>query len=94
MRAVRVHDLVFGTARAVLRSSPFGVLTMLIRSTRHACFVELRNGLTLELCYDLDGNSAPSADAVSSDALRAMSRSQGVWMFQEEVLLEVKVGQA
>lgn len=67
---------------------------MLIRSTRHACFVELRNGLTLELCYDLAGKSAAAADAVSGDDMPVMARSQGVWMFQEEVLLEVKVGQA
>jgi hypothetical protein len=67
---------------------------MLIRSTRHACFVELPNGLTLELCYDLDAKSAAAADAVSGDDLGVMARSQGVWMFQEEVVLEVKVGQA
>jgi len=54
----------------------------------------LPNGLTLELCYDLDAKSAAAADAVSGDDLGVMARSQGVWMFQEEVVLEVKVGQA
>jgi hypothetical protein len=66
---------------------------MLIRSTRYACFVVLRNGLTLEVCYDLAGRPTQDA-ALSGEYAPTMPRSQGVWMFQEEVLLEVKVGQA
>jgi hypothetical protein len=64
---------------------------MLIRTTRHACFVSLRNGLTLELCYDL--TARPDAAACCEDG-ESISTSQGVWMFQEEVVLEVEVGQA
>lgn len=73
---------------------------MLIRSTRHACFVILRNGLTLELAFDVGG--PPTAELNSWDALgeppapnaRPAPRSQGVWMLREEVLFEVNVGQA
>ena len=71
---------------------------MLIRSTPHTCFVILPNGLTLELCYDQRGavrRDSVDEDAESSERRRMHSpASQGVWVFQEEVLLEVKVGQA
>jgi len=57
----------------------------------------LKNGLTLELCYDINaiGPKSSAADGgerrASADFPRA---SQGVWVYQEEVVLEVKVGQA
>ncbi len=68
---------------------------MLIRSTPHACFVMLKNGLTLELFYD---NGLPSG----ADAKRAPTpsdrdlpaASQGVWLMGESVLFEVRAGQA
>lgn len=65
---------------------------MLIRSTNNACFVILPNGLTLELFYDerLDNDRRDSWRATG----RAPTASQGVWMFHEEVLVEVKPGQA
>jgi hypothetical protein len=73
---------------------------MLIRSTQHACFVILRNGLTLELAFDFGGQ--PNTEWGTWDALgdtpepkpRPAPRSQGVWMLREEVLFEVNVGQA
>lgn len=69
---------------------------MLIRSTAHACYVELPNGLTLELCYDINSaGSKPVAAEGGERPTRGVSRaSQGVWVFREEVVLEVKVGQA
>ena len=71
---------------------------MLIRSTPHICFVILRNGLTLELCYDQNLVSreprAEYADDAELFAERAPPASQGVWMFHEEVLFEVRAGQA
>jgi hypothetical protein len=70
---------------------------MLIRSTPHACYVMLKNGLTLELCYDISsvGSKQPAADSGEHETLRRRPlASQGVWVFQEEVVLEVKVGQA
>lgn len=69
---------------------------MLIRSTPYTCFVMLKNGLTLELVF---GESV-SEPTFASDALRRASpspkttRTQGVWMFNEEVLFDVEVGQA
>jgi hypothetical protein len=70
---------------------------MLIRSTPHACYVMLTNGLTLELCYDINnlGPKASAADGGEHHASAGYPRaSQGVWVYQEEVVLEVKVGQA
>jgi hypothetical protein len=70
---------------------------MLIRSTPHACYVILRNGLTLELCYDTNrvGREPRAAESGVEEKFRpALLASQGVWVFREEVLLEVKVGQA
>jgi len=70
---------------------------MLIRSTPHACYVMLKNGLTLELCYDIS-NIGPKSSAADGGERRASAgfprASQGVWVYQEEVVLEVKVGQA
>lgn len=72
---------------------------MLIRSTPHACYVVLKNGLTLELCYDINNVSPkPAADSAHEGSERRSRgtplASQGVWVFKEEVVLEVKVGQA
>jgi len=71
---------------------------MLIRSTRHACFVILRNGLTLELFYGAgfaEGRSLPLDDfEPHRPELSTRAASQGVWMLREEVLFEVKVGVA
>jgi hypothetical protein len=69
---------------------------MLIRSTPHACYVMLKNGLTLELCYDVSnvGQKSSAAEPGELSSRRAPLASQGVWVFQEEVVLEVKVGQA
>jgi hypothetical protein len=69
---------------------------MLIRSTPHACYVMLKNGLTLEVCYDISNVSQKSGAAESGDrpARSTPLASQGVWVFHEEVVLEVKVGQA
>jgi len=72
---------------------------MLIRSTRHACFVILENGLTLELFYDEaltglgNGLAAPVATAEHS-ARNLPTASQGVWLIGESVLSEVSAGQA
>lgn len=70
---------------------------MLIRSTPHACFVILRNGLTLELFYDesLTGERGgeDTSDSDASPAIR-QTASQGVWLMGEEVLFEVSAGQA
>lgn len=71
---------------------------MLIRSTRHACFVILRNGLTLELFYgagfDEERDVVPTAPEANRPELSTTAASQGVWMLREEVLFEVKVGVA
>jgi hypothetical protein len=66
---------------------------MLIRSTPHACFVILRNGLTLELFYDEAHRVAHRANsrAVPNDT---PTPSQGVWLIGESVLFEVSAGQA
>jgi len=69
--------------------------TMKIHSTPHACYVSLRNGLTLELTFE----PAPAAFRESpwDDELtpaQPAHRSCGVWMYGEEVLVEVRVGQA
>lgn len=66
---------------------------MLIRATRQACFVMLRNGLTLEVFYadglTRDRNGKPLDTAAQLD--RA---SKGVWLMGESVLSEVRAGQA
>ena len=71
---------------------------MLIRSTRHACFVILRNGLTLELFYGAGFDEGRTLVANNPEAnrpeLNTTAASQGVWMLREEVLFEVKVGVA
>jgi hypothetical protein len=72
---------------------------MLIRSTPHACFVILRNGLTLELFYDeaftgLRNGATPISANNSRATLDGRPASQGVWMMGEEVLVEVRAGQA
>ena len=69
---------------------------MLIRSTPYTCFVMLQNGLTLELVFGESASSPSfSTDAVSSvSQARTPVRTQGVWMFNEEVLFDVEVGQA
>jgi hypothetical protein len=66
---------------------------MLIRSTPHACFVILRNGLTLELFYDEVLTGARSDGAHAHDTDRP-SPSQGVWLMGESVVSEVRAGQA
>ena len=64
---------------------------MLIRSTPHACVVILPSGLTLELSYDQTvgryGRSGEHAE------LERTPTTHGVWIFREEVVAEVKVGQ-
>ena len=70
---------------------------MLIRSTPHACFVILSNGLTLELFYDenLSGSGPDPSEDTSPHEWRALpTPSQGVWMMGESVLFEVSAGQA
>jgi hypothetical protein len=73
---------------------------MLIRSTPHACFVILNNGLTLELFYDealTGGRNAATPSSASNQSRNARelcAASQGVWLMGEEVLFEVKAGQA
>lgn len=70
---------------------------MLIRSTPHACFVILSNGLTLELFYDenLTGSRPDPSMDTGSPTWRALpTASQGVWMMGESVLFEVSAGQA
>ena len=72
---------------------------MLIRSTPHACFVILENGLTLELFYDETLTGLGSATATSTATLEHSARnmptaSQGVWLIGESVLTEVSAGQA
>jgi hypothetical protein len=64
---------------------------MLIRSTSHACYVILRNGLTLELFYE---EALKGADAEEHDADGTVNPSQGVWLMGESVLFEVRAGQA
>ena len=67
---------------------------MKIHSTAHACYVSLNNGLTLELTFEL---VPPRRDGFwEADLAQApiQHRVSGVWMFGEEVLFEVRVGQA
>ena len=65
---------------------------MLIRSTPHACVVILPSGLTLELSYDQ--KAARYAYSREEDELGRAPATQGVWIFREEVVAEVKVGLA
>lgn len=69
---------------------------MLIRSTADACFVMLRNGLTLEIVYD--PTHAGTREAVEDQSLfddtDLPPASSGVWLIGETVLLEVQAGQA
>ena len=73
---------------------------MLIRSTPQACFVILKNGLTLELFYDesLTGVRSGTTPSPAGDNPRSANNqhapSQGVWLMGEEVLFEVRAGQA
>jgi hypothetical protein len=66
---------------------------MKIHSTPYACYVSLRNGLTLELTFD---SSPPqhSRNGVSRASDHPTFRSAGVWMFHEEVLIEARIGLA
>jgi hypothetical protein len=64
---------------------------MKIHSTPYACYVSLRNGLTLELTFAPEPRY-PRASARVPEPYAL--RSSGVWMFREEVLLEVRVGLA
>ena len=67
---------------------------MKIPSTPHACYVSLNNGLTLELTFEvLPPRRGGLWEADLSDA-PLQHRVSGVWMFGEEVLFEVRVGQA
>jgi hypothetical protein len=56
----------------------------------------LKNGLTLEVCYDISnaGQKSGAAEGGDRPARSTLLASQGVWVFHEEVVLEVKVGQA
>jgi hypothetical protein len=65
---------------------------VLIRSTSHACYVILRNGLTLELFYDdtLKGTGDDRRELEGA----LPKPSQGVWLMGESVLFEVHAGQA
>jgi hypothetical protein len=65
---------------------------MLIRSTPNACFVMLRNGLTLEIFYDESMTGKQAGAEGRADDLP--SPSQGVWLMGESVLFEVRAGQA
>ncbi|HEX7480511.1 MAG TPA: hypothetical protein VF331_22110 [Polyangiales bacterium] len=65
---------------------------MLIRSTPYACFVMLRNGLTLEIFYDEALTGQEKALASNHDDLPRPS--QGAWLMGESVLFEVRAGQA
>jgi len=67
---------------------------MLIRSTPHACFVMLRNGLTLELFYDETFTGMRAEGTRSGTKSARPEPSQGVWLIGEAVLLDVRAGQA
>ena len=71
---------------------------MLIRSTPHACFVILENGLTLEVFYDetLSGlGTSPATSSAAEHSARSLpTASQGVWLIGESVLSEISAGQA
>lgn len=63
---------------------------MKIHSTPYACYVSLRNGLTLELTFAPEPERHPREFERSPDAPQL--RSSGVWIFHEEVLFEARVG--
>ena len=67
---------------------------MMIHATPHACFVILNNGLTLELFYDeaLTGSGASGGE--SYGLRRRAVGSHGVWLLGEDVVSEVRAGQA
>ena len=65
---------------------------MKIHSTPYACYVSLRNGLTLELSFAPEPARYPRESARAQESFTL--RSSGVWMFREEVLFEVRVGLA
>jgi hypothetical protein len=70
---------------------------MLIRATEDACFIMLRNGLTLEVVYDrvLTGRSAEDrVEWCESDEDQRPAPSSGVWLMGETVVFEVTAGQA
>lgn len=67
---------------------------MKIHSTPHACYVSLRNGLTLELTFDVTPSSRRFLHDAELASVPAAQRCSGVWLFGEEVLFEVQVGQA
>jgi hypothetical protein len=72
-----------------------GIEPMLIRSTPYACLVFLKNGLTLELVYDRRFKAMQPPGVKAEDDPAALNgTSHGVWMFREEVLCEVRAGQA
>lgn len=68
---------------------------MMIHATPHACFVILNNGLTLELFYDeaLTGSRTLSGD-IDHVPRRRAEGSHGVWLLGEDVVSEVRAGQA
>jgi hypothetical protein len=66
---------------------------MLIRSTPHACFVMLTNGLTLELFY-ADTLTGLGPDENDAGPQTPPSPSQGVWLMGEAVVSEILAGQA
>lgn len=66
---------------------------MKIHSTPHACYVSLRNGLTLELTFEPLPREDSSDRAPRPWEHQAL-RSSGVWIFREEVLFEARVGLA
>jgi hypothetical protein len=67
--------------------------TMKIHATTYACYVSLRNGLTLELTFDPAPPQQHRSGGIRVAAERPL-RSSGVWMFHEEVLFEARVGLA
>lgn len=70
---------------------------MLIRATEDACFVMLRNGLTLEVVYDRvhSGRSAEERAAwCDQGGDSGPTPSSGVWLIGETVVCEVSAGQA
>jgi hypothetical protein len=67
---------------------------MKIHSTPHACYVSLKNGLTLELTFETPPARRRGAWDADLEDEPAQHHVSGVWMFGEEVLFEVRVGQA
>ena len=67
---------------------------MLIRSTPHACWVILANGLTLELFYADALTGKRTLDGDDEHPEDHPRPSQGVWLMGEAVVSEVRAGQA